>query len=57
VEKLQTHFRQAVEDVAQIRTSTDKVTKRARDITAVELESPGEVVAIAETVAPKIRQL
>jgi DNA recombination protein RmuC len=57
VDKLQTHFRQAVEDVAQIRTSTDKVTKRARDITAVELESPVSEMAEVETLPPKIRQV
>ena len=38
------------------RTSTDKVTKRARDITAVELESPAPEIAAVETITPKIRQ-
>jgi DNA recombination protein RmuC len=61
VDKLQNHFRQAVDDVAQIRISTDKVTKRARDITAVELETPAaETAALetlrTETITPKIRQ-
>ena len=37
VEKLQTHFNQSVEDVRQIRISTDKVTKRATRIEEVEV--------------------
>jgi len=38
VGKLQTHFNQANEDVRQILISTDKVSKRAELINAVELE-------------------
>ena len=38
VEKLSTHFTQAVEDVRQIRVSTDKISKRAEQIDSVELE-------------------
>jgi DNA recombination protein RmuC len=57
VTKLQNHFRQATDDIGDIRTSTDKVTKRGRDITAVELESPTEAAAIPETITPKIRQV
>jgi len=38
VEKLQRHFDQAVDDVRQIRISTDKVTRRAEQIETVELE-------------------
>ena len=40
VEKLQNHFAQSVEDVRQIRISTDKVTKRAGDIDSIELDAP-----------------
>jgi len=38
VGKLQTHFRQADEDIRQIRISTDKVVKRAERIEDVQLE-------------------
>jgi DNA recombination protein RmuC len=48
VGKLQSHFDQAVEDVRQIRVSTDKAMKKADDIESVGLEEP---VAVADTVA------
>jgi DNA recombination protein RmuC len=38
VTKLDTHFRQAQDDVAQIKTSTDKITKRGQRIEALEFE-------------------
>lgn len=38
VGKLQTHFRQADDDIRQIRISTDKVVKRAERIEEVQLE-------------------
>ncbi len=38
VTKLDTHFRQAQDDVAQIRTSTDKITKRGQKIEALEFD-------------------
>lgn len=38
VEKLQSHFNQATEDVRQIRISTDKVTNRATRIEDIQLE-------------------
>lgn len=38
VAKLDLHFRQAQEDVAQIRVSTDKVTKRGERIESLEFE-------------------
>ena len=42
VTKLDTHFRQAQDDVAQIRTSTDKITKRGQKIEALEFDDePG----------------
>ncbi len=40
------HFDQAVDDVRQIRISTDKALKKADDIESVGLEAP-EVVAVA----------
>src|SRR5690606_40900449 len=38
VEKLDTHFRQAQEDVGQIRISTDKIVKRGERIDALEFD-------------------
>jgi DNA recombination protein RmuC len=38
VEKLDTHFRQASDDVSQIRTSSDKILKRGERIEALEFE-------------------
>jgi DNA recombination protein RmuC len=46
VGKLQQHFDQAVEDVRQIRISTDKAMKKADDIESVGLEAP-EAVTVA----------
>jgi DNA recombination protein RmuC len=42
VEKLDTHFRQAQEDVTAIRTSSDKVTKRGDRIASMEFDAPAE---------------
>jgi DNA recombination protein RmuC len=53
VGKLQQHFDQAVEDVRQIRISTDKVVKKADDIEKVGLEAP-EAAAGLENPLPKI---
>jgi DNA recombination protein RmuC len=50
VEKLQTHFDQATRDVRDIRTSTDKVIKRAEKIGNVEVEV--EQAAPASALAP-----
>ena len=47
VGKLDTHFRQAQEDVANITISADKVLKRGEKITGLELEAPA--AALAET--------
>jgi DNA recombination protein RmuC len=44
VGKLDTHFRQAQEDVATITISADKVLKRGEKITALELDAPAAVV-------------
>jgi DNA recombination protein RmuC len=40
VEKLDQHFRQAQEDVAQIRTSSDKISKRGEKIGALDFDEP-----------------
>jgi len=47
VGKLQQHFDQAVEDVRQIRISTDKAMKKADDIESVGLEAPETVSLVA----------
>jgi DNA recombination protein RmuC len=47
VAKLDGHFRQAQDDVAQIRTSADKIVKRGQKIEALEFEE-GEAAARAE---------
>ena len=47
VDKLDTHFRQAQEDVAQIKTSSDKISARGQKIEALEFED-GEAGARAE---------
>jgi DNA recombination protein RmuC len=44
VGKLDTHFRQAQEDVVQITTSADKIVKRGERIEAMEFEAPAEAV-------------
>lgn len=46
VSKLQQHFDQAVDDVRQIRISTDKALKKADDIESVGLEAPEVVTAV-----------
>jgi DNA recombination protein RmuC len=46
VGKLDTHFRQAQEDVATITISADKVLKRGEKITALELDAPAAVVTV-----------
>jgi DNA recombination protein RmuC len=42
VGRLDSHFRQAQEDVAQITTSADKIAKRGERIEAMEFETPAE---------------
>jgi DNA recombination protein RmuC len=44
VEKLDTHFRQAVGDVEAIKTSSDKVVKRGDRIGAMEFDAPAQPV-------------
>ena len=56
VDKLQRHFDQAVDDVKQIRISTDKVLRRSNEIESVELEVPGSKSAVVETLTPRIGQ-
>ena len=45
--KLQAHFNQAVEDVRQVRISTEKVSKGAEKIENVELGEPAEAPRLA----------
>jgi DNA recombination protein RmuC len=40
--RLETHFRQAQDDVSQLLTSTEKVTKRGERIEALEFEQNAE---------------
>jgi DNA recombination protein RmuC len=42
VERLDTHFRQATDDVAQIRISSDKIVKRGEKIEALEFEGEAQ---------------
>ncbi|WP_230532676.1 DNA recombination protein RmuC [Microvirga roseola] len=56
VAKLDAHFRQAQEDVAQIRVSTDKIVKRGERIEALEFED-GEAGAKAELLRLQGRSL
>ncbi len=48
VEKLQTHFAQAEQDLKQIGISTAKITSRAERIEAVELEEPDALAGAAK---------
>ena len=56
VAKLDGHFRQAQDDVAQIRVSTEKITKRGQKIEALEFEE-GEAAARAELLKLQGRSL
>ncbi|HVY99673.1 MAG TPA: DNA recombination protein RmuC [Dongiaceae bacterium] len=56
VDKLQRHFKQANDDIDQIRISTDKVLRRAGEIESVELEERGGRGAVVETLTPRIGQ-
>jgi DNA recombination protein RmuC len=56
VAKLDVHFRQAQEDVAGIRTSTEKIAKRGQKIEALEFED-GEAGARAEFLRSQGRSL
>jgi len=49
---LQSHFDQAVEDVRQIRVSTDKAMKKSADIESVGLEEPSAAPAAPSPVIP-----
>jgi DNA recombination protein RmuC len=55
VEKLDTHFRQAQEDVGQIKTSTDKIATRGQKIEALEFDD--EAGARAELLRSQGRTL
>ena len=41
VDKLQKHFALGTTDISQIRTSTDKITRRSQKILEVELDEGG----------------
>jgi DNA recombination protein RmuC len=56
VAKLDAHFRQAQDDVTQIRVSTEKITKRGERIETLEFED-GETQARAETLRLQGRDL
>jgi DNA recombination protein RmuC len=56
VDKLDTHFRQAQDDVAQIKTSSDKISARGQKIEALEFEE-GEAGARAELLRLQGRNL
>ena len=56
VDKLDNHFRQAQEDVGQIKTSTDKISARGQKIEALEFED-GEAGARAELLRLQGRNL
>lgn len=56
VAKLDAHFRQAQDDVAQIRVSTDKIVKRGQKIETLEFED-GEAGARAELLRLQGRSL
>ncbi len=56
VAKLDAHFRQAQDDVSQIRVSTDKIVKRGERIEALEFEE-GEAEARAELLRLQGRNL
>ena len=56
VDKLDTHFRQAQEDVGQIKTSTDKISARGQKIEALEFED-SEAGARAELLRLQGRNL
>jgi DNA recombination protein RmuC len=56
VEKLDNHFRQASDDVAQIRTSSDKIVKRGERIEALEFDdAPKQADLLAQPLAPRLR--
>src|SRR4051794_4393954 len=56
VAKLDAHFHQAQDDLAQIKTSTDKITKRGQKIESLEFEE-GEAAARAELLRLQGRSL
>ena len=56
VEKLDNHFRQASDDVSQIRTSSDKIVKRGERIEALEFEDkPAQGELLPSPLAPRLR--
>jgi DNA recombination protein RmuC len=55
VDKLDTHFRQASEDVAAIKISSDKVVKRGDRIEALEFEEKAAALPVPELVTRGLR--
>ncbi|WP_210485258.1 DNA recombination protein RmuC [Microvirga antarctica] len=56
VAKLDTHFRQAQDDIVQVRTSTDKIVRRGRSIETLEFDD-GDSAAQAELLRMQGRNL
>jgi DNA recombination protein RmuC len=54
VGRLQTHFMQANEDIHQIGVSSDKVTKRAARIEALEFDESGAALPLADAARPAL---
>ena len=54
VDKLQRHFQQADRDIHDIRTSTDKITKRGEKIEELQLEDSSDVSAELAPVKPRL---
>jgi DNA recombination protein RmuC len=57
VQKLQTHFNQANDDMRQILISTEKIEKRAGKIEELEFDEVGEAAAADTVVTAPLRQL
>jgi DNA recombination protein RmuC len=53
VEKLDTHFRQASDDITQIRTSSDKIVKRGERIEALEFDDKAPPAGLVPAVNPQ----
>ena len=54
VAKLQTHMRQADDDLRQISTSTEKVSKRGDRITEIELGEETDIQDLTATAKPEL---
>jgi DNA recombination protein RmuC len=56
VGSLERHFDQAVRDIGQIRTSTEKITSRGTKITEIELGDDGEEIESENEEAPALAE-